>query len=352
MSNRGLIVLVLLGVLSLAGGWYFGPGQAPADRMTAEMGSLAFPGLADRLAQADRIEITHQGKTLVIARRGNGAEAGWGLADRDLYPVQTRVLRGMLTGLTELRLMEPRTADPAQLARLGVEDPDKPDGTSNLLRVLDGSGKPLAEIVLGHRRVRTQGNVPESVYVRRPGQAQSWLAEGKLEVSADPQTLIDRDILSVAPERIMTVAVTRVAEHLQFARNGDRLVLRDPAEHPPLEEYRLDDIGRALDNLTLLDVRRARDPMATPPLGEAVFTAIDGLAVRVTLFMDGKDLWARIAVSGPDTIEADVRKLSTRLNGWEFQLSSWKEKALLPSLEDMKVPPKEAAPSNPTGAKP
>ncbi len=352
MSNRGLIVLVLLGVLSLAGGWYFGPGQAPAELNSAEIGRLAFPGLAGRLAQAAKVEIVHQGKTLVIARRGDGPDAGWGLADRDLYPVQTSVLRGILTGLTELRLMEPRTGDPTQFARLGVEDPMAPNGTSNLLRVLDGSGKPLAAIVLGHRRVRTQGDVPESVYVRRPDQNQSWLAEGKLEVSADPQTLIDRDIVSIAPARIMSVAVTRGSEQLELTRDGEKMLLSAPAEHPPLEAYRLDDVSRALDNLTLLDVRRAREP-APAPLGTSVFTAIDGLTLRVTLFKDGKNLWARIAASGPAAIKADVRALAARLDGWEFQLSSWKERTLLPTLEDLKVPPKEEAkPSVPTPAKP
>ena len=340
MSNRGLIVLVLLGVLSLAGGWYFGPGQAPADTSSAEIGKLAFPGLAGRLAQAAKVEIVHQGKTLAIARRGDGANAGWGMVDRDLYPVQTGVLRGILTGLTELRLMEPRTVDPTKFTRLGVEDPTLPDGTSTLLRVLDASGDPIAAIVLGHRRVRTQGNVPESVYVRRPGQSQAWLAEGRLEVSADPQTLIERDILSIAPERIAGVAVTRGTEHLEFTRDGDKLVLAAPAEHPPLEADRLDDVSRALDDLTLLDVRKAKTPPPAPPAGEAVFTAIDGLALRVTLFKEGKDLWARFAASGPDPIRADVQALSSRLNGWEFLISSWKEKALLPTLEDMKVPPK------------
>jgi len=346
MSHRGLILLVLLGIVSLAGGWYFGPGQTQSGQPSAEPGRLAFPGLASRLAQANKVEIVHQGKTLVIARRNDAADAGWGLADRDLYPVQTSTLRALLTGLTELRLMEKRTADPAKFVRLGVEDPNLPDGTSNLLRVLDTGGKPLAAIILGHRRVRTQGNVPESVYVRRPDQAQAWLAEGKLDISADPQTLIDRDIVSIAPARIMSVAVSRGTEHLEFTRDGDKLRLSAPAGQKPPEPYRLEDIGRALDNLTLLDVRRAREPAATKPLGEAVFTAIDGLAVRVTLFRDGKDLWARLAVAGPEAIRTDVRALADRLDGWEFQLSTWKEQILLPSLEDLKMPPKDAAPSD------
>ena len=344
MSNRTLILLVVLAVLSLGGGWYFGPGRAPVDRGSAEVGALAFPtlafpGLAARLGEARRVEIVHQGRTLAMERQGDS----WGLVGRDLYPVQTRVLRGILTGLTELRLTEPRTSDPARFARLGVEPPDAADGTANLLRVLDGNGKPLAEIILGHRRVRTQGNVPESVYVRRPGQSQAWLAEGKLEVSADPQTLIERDIISIPPARIMNVVVSRGTERLEFARDGDRLALLLPPEHPAVEAYRLDDIAAALDNVTLLDVRRAQQKPAEPAIGEAVFTAIDGLEVRISLFRDGQDLWARFDVSGPEAIRADVQTLADHVRGWEFQISPWKEKNLLPSLADLQPTP-EAKP--------
>ena len=51
----------------------------------------------------------------------------------------------MLTALTELRLVEPRTADPKQYAILGVEDPTAKDtnGTADLLRLVDGTGKPI-----------------------------------------------------------------------------------------------------------------------------------------------------------------------------------------------------------------
>ena len=108
----------------------------------------------------------------------------------------------MLTALTELRLMEPRTSDPTQFSRLGVEDPSAPDSNSNLLRVLDSGKKLIVELIVGHRRVRTQGNVPEEVYVRRPGENQTWLAEGSLQVDADPQLWLDRDIMNIDHSRI------------------------------------------------------------------------------------------------------------------------------------------------------
>ena len=93
----------------------------PASRRPSLPERWCFQGLAEKLQQAARVEITHAGQTLVITK---GPEK-WGLADRGGFPVQQDKLRELLTGLTELRLTEPRTSDPAQFSKLGVEDPQR-----------------------------------------------------------------------------------------------------------------------------------------------------------------------------------------------------------------------------------
>ena len=229
----------------------------------------------------------------MIAKHGDA----WGLVDRGGYPVQETKLRGMLTALTELRLVEPRTTDPAQFSRLGLEDPNGKDATSNLLRVLDASGKPIVAVIVGHRRVRTQGNVPEEVYVRRPDDNQTWLAEGSLQVDADPQLWLDRDIMNIDHARIASVVVTRGDTPLEFARDGQKLVLKSPADHPKLDDYKLDDVDRALELLTFEDVQTDKDKVGDK-IGQTVYTTSDGLAVTATVFKGDKDIWARFAASG------------------------------------------------------
>ena len=120
MKARTLVILVILGVVAVAGGWYFGTAERRSEQQAFDAGRLMFPDLAPRLQEAARIEITHQDKTTALAKRGNA----WGLVDRGGYLVQGPKLRGMLTALTELRLVEPRTTDPAQFGRLGLEDPN------------------------------------------------------------------------------------------------------------------------------------------------------------------------------------------------------------------------------------
>jgi hypothetical protein len=344
MKPRTLIALVVIGVLAIGGGWYFGTAQRASEQQAYGGGRLMFPDLAPKLQDAARIEITHQSKTTAIEKHGDT----WGLVDRGGYVVQASKLRGMLTALTELRLVEQRTSDPEQFNRLGLEDPNGKTGTSNLLRVLDASGKPIAALVVGHRRVRTQGNVPEQVYVRRTDDNQTWLAEGNLQADADPQLWLERDIMNIDHARIANVAVTHGDEKLELARDGQKLALKAPAEHPPLDDYKVDDIDRGLELLTFQDVQTDKEAVGDK-VGQSVYTTDDGLAVTATVFKGEKDIWARFAATGNDKSKDEADKLNARLAGWTYQLGAWKQKALVPSMDDLKAAPPEkpAAPDEP-----
>jgi hypothetical protein len=341
MTPRTLVALVVVGILAVGTGWYFGAREEPGEQQSYNSGRLMFPDLAPKLQNAARVEIVHQDKTTTITKHDDT----WGLADRGGYEVQPSKLRGMLTSLTELRLVEPRTTDPAQFGRLGLQDPTAKAADSNLLRVLDASGKPIVTLIVGHRRVRTQGNVPEQVYVRRPGDNQTWLAEGSLQVDADPQLWLERDIVNIDHTRIASVDVERGEQKLEFAREGQKLVLKEPADHPPLDDYKVDDVDRALELLTFQDVQTDKEPVGDQ-IGRSVYTTSDGMAVTATVFKGDKDIWARFAVTGKDKSKNEADKLNAHLAGWTYQLGSWKEKALVPSLDDLKAspPPEKAAP--------
>ncbi|HTW69894.1 MAG TPA: DUF4340 domain-containing protein [Acetobacteraceae bacterium] len=348
MTTRTLMILVVLGVVAVAGGWYFGVATMPTGQVTANSGKLMFPDLAPRLQQASKVEVVHQGQKLVIEKRDEHGQVRWGLASRGGYPVQETKLRGMLTALTELRLVDQRTSDPKEFARLGVEDPDSPTSNSDLLRVLDASGKTIAALIVGHRRVRTGGNVPDEVYVRRPDDKQSWLAEGSLEVDSDPQLWLDRDIMNIDHGRIAKVVVTRGTATLTFARADDKLALTVPADHPKLDDFKLQDVSRALELLTFDDVHPATAPLPDP-IGTSVFTTSDGLTVTASVYkapqkanaapdMDHEVL-AQFAVTGDGKTKAEADRLRARLSGWTYELGSWKESSLVPSLADLTTAP-------------
>jgi hypothetical protein len=342
MNRRALLLLSGAAVAALGGALLLKPGTPPP--VTPSGAALAFPGLAQRLQAAARIVATRHDGTLEVARRGET----WVLPAKGGYPVRQEKVRELLVGLTELRLTEPRTANPEMLDRLGVEDPSRPGATSTLLRVLDAQGGVIAELVIGRRRVRTQGNVPESAYVRRPGENQAWLAEGRIPVDSDPQLWLDRDIANFARERIRRIDVARSGQPpLVITRSGEpdgTLRITDPADAPPAEESALDEAGRAFEFLTFLDVRPEAE-ISGDALGEGRFELTDNLAVVVRPRRDGEALWITLAAEGDD----EAARLNARWRGWAYQVGAWKEKAFVPLLSDLRAPepPPAEAPDAP-----
>ena len=260
MNQTRLLALVIAAIVAIAGGWYFGRGSLPTQRAAIETGKLMFPDLTTTLPDARRIEITRKGKITAIELKNNVR----GVADRGGYPVEEPKLRGLLTALTELRLTEPRTTDPQEFNRLGVEDPtaDKA-GTANLLRVLDAKGEPIVSVIVGHRRMRTQGNVPEEVYVRKPGDNQSWLAEGSLQADADPQVWLNRAIINISRALITKVVATKngatIRTHPRWWRENESHAAGQTI--PSWKTTKSTMSPARSENLTFQDVKPASEPI-------------------------------------------------------------------------------------------
>ena len=339
MQRRTLLLLGGGAIVTVGAVLLLNP-QALQHEVAPPAANLAFPGLATRLADAARIEIRKQDTVLTLLRQGEA----WVLPGKGSYPVRPERVRELLVGLTELRLVEARTADPGQHDRLGVDDPSRAGSTGLLLRVLGAGDQPIAELVIGRRRVRTQGNVPESVYVRRPTESQAWLAEGRLPADSDAQLWLDRDIANIAADRIRRVTVRRGGEPELVLARGDeaeaKLRLEQPIDPRPLDEVSLDEIGRSFEFLTFLDVKPAAETPGTA-LGETRFDLIDGMAVTVAPSHDGETVWIRLAAEGPGS-----EPLNARWRPWAYQVGVWKEKAFIPRFEDLL--PRAAPPPQPT----
>ncbi len=338
MQRRSLILLGSAAVIAMAGALLIKPPQPPAPPVGT--GALAFPGLAQRLGSAARIEVRRHDGALEITRRGDV----WVLPTKGDYPIRQEKLRELLTGLTELRLMEPRTGNPEMFDRLGLEDPMRAGATSTLLRVVDAQGAALVELVIGRRRVRTQGNVPESAYVRRPSENQAWLAEGRIPVDADPQLWLDRDIANLPRERAQRVVIARTGEQsLVLTHSGQpdgKLAITTPADAPPADDISLDEVSRSFEFLTFLDVRREADAPGEA-LGETRFELTDRLAIIARPRKQAEEIWVTLAAEGDE----EAARLNARWRGWVYQIGQWKEKAMIPRLEDLRRQEEAPAPA-------
>ncbi len=346
MNRRSLAILSGAAAIAIGAAILLTPDSAAPP--PPSQAALIFPGLAPRLTGAARIEIVRHDTTLAIVRSGDA----WVLPAKSDHPVRPERIREMLVGLTELRLVEQRTANPEMLERLGLEDPQRAGSTSSLLRVLDANGGVIAELILGRRRVRTQGNLPESIFVRRPGDNQSWMAEGRLPVDADPALWLDRDIVNLPRERLRRVVIRRAGEpELVLTRPGEAdapLAITTPESAPPTDETSLDEVARGFETLTFLDVRREAE-VPGEALGAARFEMTDNLVVHVRVHKDGEAIWIVMAAEG----DAEAARLNARWRGWAYQVGPWKEKSFVPRLADLARAAEEPAPeADPAAAAP
>jgi hypothetical protein len=305
------------------------PTEAP---QSMGAGQLVFPDLAGRLQEVASIEVVKADATLTVRRDG----AAWVLPSKSAHPVRPERVRELLVGLTELRLTEARTADPNQLARLGLDEPTQPGSTALRLHLLDTDGAPIADLVVGRRRVRTQGHLPEAVYLRRPGENQSWLAEGRLPIDADPQLWLDRNIANLPSGQLLRMEARRTdAEPVVLVRAAGKvnapLALLTSSDAPALDEIGVDEVSRAFEHLTMLDVQLASALQASP-IGEARFAFTHGLGVSVSAIRDGEQLWILLGAEGESQ---EAQRLAERWRKWAYQVGSWKEKAFLPRIEDL-----------------
>jgi hypothetical protein len=333
------LLLLVIGAGAVGGGWYFGIRTADNEQDTLVEGQPAFPALALDLEKATTITLLHSGRTLTLNRHGDV----WGVADRGDYPVLPSRVHALLTALTELRLVERRTTNPEDFPKLGLEDPSATAG-STLLRVLDAQDHVIAALLIGHQRVRAGGQGAEDVYVRRPVEEQAWLAEGRFEIDTDPQSWFDRDITNIDHSQVASVAINHGENHLDFATEGNKLVLKAPGDHKPLDDQKVQDVSRALEYLSFLDVQPAAKMPGTPE-GDAAFTLTDGIHLTVAVTKAGEDAWGRFDAAGEGDAASKAKALHDRLNAWAYKLPTWKVKGLVPTLDDLLAPAPASTPA-------
>ncbi|HKM65195.1 MAG TPA: hypothetical protein VJY39_22175, partial [Acidisphaera sp.] len=172
---------------------------------------------------------------------------------------------------------------------------------------------------------------------------------GRVEVDADPQSWLQRDVMSFPPEKIARVAVAAAAPsggeappNLVFTGKDGTLTLNEPAEHPPLDDGKVAEVAAALQNVTFEDVRRAGSAPSGQAQGVGTFAIADGPEVAATVTKDGDAYWVSFDVTGKD---ADA--LQRRVQGWDYKLESFKAQDLVPTLDALKAaaPPAQAQPA-------
>jgi hypothetical protein len=258
-----------------------------------------FPDLAASINDVTSIELKRKDGVTTLKRVGET----WGLAEKSGYPVDMAAVRKTLIGLSDLAAAEPRTDDPKLYSKVGVDDPSTEGSTSTLVTLKDSGGKDLASLIIGKGHSSKSFSGPHQVYVRKPGEARSWLAVGEMDLKEKSADWLDKKILEVKRERI------RAAE----VRHADGEVVLVDRDKPDTKDFTLHDIPEgkeltypsapssladALGYLNLEDVVPVGEVDLKEGIsGTAKFSCFDGLTVTVTTKEVGEKTYARFEAS-------------------------------------------------------
>ena len=344
------ILAILTAIFVVAAIWSVGT-QRGVTNIAADR-EHAFPDLIAKANDVETLSIVSNKAKFTIAK----TDTGWGLADKGGYKVSFEKIKSAIVGLGELKLLESKTADPARHERLEVEDPGSLEAKSIGVSLKDKDGKVLASGVIGKRQAGLFGEGGGGTYLRRGSDAQSWLAEGIVDLGAEPNDWMIRDIVNFEAEDIARLVLNQPDGAEITVTRADRkakdyVVTGVPEGRELKDSNEGKNLAGGLWRLTFEDVKPAKDLEFTDKPYTAVYETFDGITVRVEMTMVDNVVWGRFSASaenaeGDDEAkEALVKKaaeITERAKGWVYELSPGEGEKLTTKIEDVLEKPKES----------
>ena len=367
MNRKAFTILIgLAAVLIVIAVVGRGPGSSESIA-GASAGELLLPGLAADLDSVAEINIYGPERARLVSLWHD--DDAWTVAELDGYAADRAKVGALLIALSEARIVEEKTSDPAFYSRLGVEDLDSADAAGLGLALTTTSDWSYA-LILGDAYTGGQR------YARIADEPLSLLIDTNPDIAEDPSDWVVTEIISLASNRVQRVAI----EHA----DGERLVLSKAAQGdtnfavdgiPEGRELQYAGVanvtGNLLQNLRLDDVRQSTEPTTEAASVTEYFT-FDGLVVAVSAYReDDASLWLSFAARyDPDqaldyagevesdigdsdaaapgnaaaddaanqTAIAEAEQLNNRLGGWQFRIPSYQEAQLMRRLEELLQP--------------
>ena len=204
MNKTGFLILTAVTAALIAGAAVLRPA---ATTTGPAAGARFFPNLDAKAVNAvDRLRVTAEGKSFTLDRKAGT----WIVREKGGYPATFARVKEALVSLSQLKQFERKTSDPSRYDKLDLEDPAKKGASSKRLTAFAG-GKAVADVIVGKSNAKEILFGRSMVYIRLPGDKQSWLAAGDPKLAAEIGDWLDRKLLDVKTGRIREVVQTAAA---------------------------------------------------------------------------------------------------------------------------------------------
>ena len=353
MSRQRFIVLIAAAVLAISGALYLST-QRNLPRDTH--GTALVPTLAGELNTV----------TALSVRRGSAAptvtvhekDGRWTVAERGDYPADVSKLRKLLLALSDAKIVEDKTSNPANFPVIGVEDPSLPAATGAEISVTARDGKHA--VIIGKP-------VGEGNFARRSGDNRSYSVEPGISFETEPRFWIDSRLLDTAAAGIQSIEVKPAAgpaytvHRVAAASTGSGAVAAagsgpagsagpaaagaSPSAPKSEDKFALDGVppGRkAAESATLAPSPTAFSGLTADdvtPVGDidfskatvATVTLSDGNVIAMTGVVVGDKHWVQLKASKDTALDAKTA-------GRAFDIAGYRFDAIFRPLEQLLLP--------------
>ena len=373
MNQKKFLVLAATTVVVLVAGVWLSTHRS--NEQSDLGGASVFPDLKPALGEVSEVRLAKGDGSRTTLHK---AADGWMVAERQ-YPADASRVRELVLNLAGLKVVERKTQDPANYSRLGVEASDTPTAGSTLVEVI--AGKKTWALIVG------KSADGQAVYVRKPAEAMSFLAQPFIAADPDQKRWIDRLLVDVAGAAVHDVTVKTAGAPAyvltRATRGAEDLALTPlPKGRKAASSMSLATQTEALAGFHFDDVRAA--PPAAGATDTATYRTFDGQVIEFSGRREGEKAFVTIstrrdpalAAQFPETqatppepaaaattpgaqpakpaatpsakpADQTAEKLGARAKGMEFEIPAYKYEAIFRKpadlLENLPEPAKKPA---------
>ncbi len=305
-----------------------------------------FPAMHDKVNEVTELLYEDKQVRIAVARK----DGKFVLTERHDYPVSNEIVRELVIGLAELKVLEPKTKIEKLYTRIQVDDLAKEKSLAKHMVVKGKNGEALIDALIGRRNFDTTGLTDEGRYVRRSGEAQSWLVAGRFDIPDQIKKWVGKEFMTVDAKRVDTAKTTHPDGTFLIVQREDKTgtrfkVLNVPKGREVEYQIDVDNISDGVDRIEFEDVRKPGEiEFPKEKTIHTTYNTYDGLIVDVDLVATDEsksEFWARMKASVSDKAEnkeevtKEAEKINAEVTNWVYRVPAFKFRYMTRRLDEV-----------------
>lgn len=314
------------------------------ERQTEVISDIVFPDLQKHVDSVDSIRIENaSGVVLDAVLEGAGDnDRVWRAVNKGNYPLDQESVITLLNSLVQAKLDSAKTAKLENHARLGLQDIDSEDSQAQKLTVV--AGEISWQLLIGNRASSGKG-----MFVRKPGENQTWLTKTALNVPDDSNSWLQARILDLDESKLVSVSRAGHWTAALKTAEGEETGSWTLENMPEGRELNYDSIVKnTVDDILELELeelvqQKPYDFADAEPESQMTLTTSDAGRIEISLYKSGEDYLVNYSRQ-----ESDSQITDSHWSQWVYKVSDFQagrlKKDIESFLQDMPSEPVQEIP--------